>query len=268
VDDHARVNLDHWNELVDVHARSAYYDLDRFRAGGCSLRPLELDEVGDVRGLRLLHLQCHFGQDTLSWARLGAEVTGVDFSDRAIGLARSLSEELGVPARFLCADLYQLPEVLDETFDVVFTSYGVLCWLRDLDEWARVVASLVAPGGRFHLFELHPFASTLDDGSEELAVRYPYFRHQAPLRYDQQGSYADRQAVLDNTVTYSWTAPLGAVVTALASAGLRVESLREVPYALEQLIPRLWRSEDGWWRLPYGEGDLVPLSYALRATRP
>jgi len=156
MDEHQRANLAKWNELVAVHARSAFYDVDGFRRGCCSLRPLELEEVGDVAGLRLLHLQCHFGLDTMSWARLGAEATGLDFSDTAIEVARSLSDDLAIPARFLCTDLYQLPKVLDETFDVVFTSYGVLCWLRDLEEWARIVARFLAPGGRFHLVELHP----------------------------------------------------------------------------------------------------------------
>lgn len=268
VDEHRSANMEHWDELVGVHARSDFYDLDGVRRGKSSLHRLELEEVSDVAGLRLLHLQCHFGLDTLSWARLGAEVTGVDFSERAIDMARSLSEELDVPARFVCADVYDLPTLLDETYDIVFTSYGVVYWMRDLDEWARVVAALVAPGGRFHLVELHPFAWTLDDESEELTVRFPYFRHQTPLRYDQQGSYADRQAVLDNPVHYAWPSPLGSVVTAVLSAGLTIEWLREFPYAVEPLIPRLRRSEDGSWRLPEGEGDLLPLTYALKATRP
>ncbi|HWC39575.1 MAG TPA: class I SAM-dependent methyltransferase [Acidimicrobiales bacterium] len=268
MEDYLRVNRAKWDELVELHAASGFYDLDGFRRGRTSLRSLELGEVGDVSGQRLLHLQCHFGLDTLSWARLGAAVTGVDFSPRAIELARSLAEELDIAARFVCADLYDLPEVLEGSFDIVYSSYGVLCWLADLPRWAEIVASFLVPGGRFHLVELHPFAGILDDESEELAVRWPYFRRREPIRYDRQGTYADRSAELEHTVSYSWPSPLGDVITSVSKAGLRVTSLREFPQAGEQLLPRLRRDEDGWWRLPEGERDRLPLTYALRAVKP
>ncbi len=268
MEEYRRTNQAKWDELVDFHAASAFYDLDGFRRGRTSLGSLELGEVGDVAGQRLLHLQCHFGLDTLSWARLGAVTTGVDFSGRAIDLARSLADELGLSARFVCADIYDLPEVLEDSFDVVYSSYGVLCWLADLPRWGEIVASYLVPGGRFHLVELHPFAAALDDESEELAVRFDYFRRPEPIRYDQQGSYADRSAVLEHTVTYSWPTPLGEVVTSLTRAGLQVDSLREFPVAPEQLLPRLRQGEDGSWRLPDEESDRLPLSYALRATMP
>ncbi len=268
MDEYRRINQAKWDELVGLHAASDFYDLDGFRRGHTSLRSLELGEVGEVAGQRLLHLQCHFGLDTLSWARLGAVTTGVDFSGRAIDLARSLADELGIAARFVCADLYDLAEVLEESFDVVYSSYGVLCWLADLPRWAEIVASYLVPGGRFHLVELHPFAATLDDESEELAVRFPYFRSSEPLRYDRQGSYANPSAVLEHTVSYSWPSPLGDVVTSLAGAGLQIASLKEYPLAPEQLLPRLRRGENGWWRLPDEEQDRVPLTYALRAIKP
>jgi SAM-dependent methyltransferase len=268
MEDYRRVNRAKWDELVELHAASGFYDLDGFRRGRTSLRSLELAEVGDVAGQRLLHLQCHFGLDTLSWARLGAAVTGVDFSPRAIELARSLAQELDIAARFVCVDLYDLPEALDETFDIVYSSYGVLCWLADLPRWAEIVASFLVPGGRFHLVELHPFVATLDDESEELAVRWPYFRRPEPIRYDRQGSYAEPSAVLEHTVSYSWLSPLSDVITSLAEAGLHVSSLREFPHVGEQLLPRLRLGEDGWWRLPEGERDRLPLTYALRAIKP
>jgi 2-polyprenyl-3-methyl-5-hydroxy-6-metoxy-1,4-benzoquinol methylase len=138
-----------WNAWTKIHEKSQFYDIQAFKAGGNTLKSIELDELGDVRGSSLLHLQCHFGQDTLSWARLGAQVTGVDLSDEAISLARSLAGELGLKARFVCSDLYELPQVLKEQFDIVFTSYGVLAWLSDLPRWAGIIANFIKPGGYF-----------------------------------------------------------------------------------------------------------------------
>src|SRR5215218_6632110 len=139
MDDYRKSNLELWNNWAEINAASSSYDVEGFKQGNVGLNSLELAEIGDVSGKTLLHLQCHFGKDTLSWARLGAKVTGVDFSEQAIGLARSLSEELGIRARFVCSDVYDLPEVLNGEFDIVFTSCGVLGWLPDLERWAQVV---------------------------------------------------------------------------------------------------------------------------------
>ena len=174
--DSNRALWDHWTKL---HAASAFYDVDGFKQGTSTLMPVERDELGDVASKTMLHLQCHFGLDTLSWARVGAVVTGVDFSPDAIAMARSLSEELNIPATFLCANIYDLSETLDTLFDIVFTSYGVLTWLPDLDRWAQTVAHSLKPGGTFYIVEFHPFVSMLDDDGERIA--YPYFRAEAPL---------------------------------------------------------------------------------------
>ncbi len=150
-----------WDELTPVHLRS--YGVERFLAGEPWLPKRILEEVGDVQGKSLLHLQCHFGLDTLAWAREGAVVTGVDFSPEAIKAAEELSKQANLPARFICSDIYDLPEVLDEQFDIIFTSIGVLCWLKDLDVWARIIADHLKPGGVFYIMEGHPLITTFDE---------------------------------------------------------------------------------------------------------
>jgi SAM-dependent methyltransferase len=262
-----RANRDRWNELAGIHARSAFYDVDGFRAGKSALRPLEVAEVGDVAGKALLHLQCHFGLDTLSWARLGARVVGADFSDRAIELARSLAGELSIPAEFVCANVYDLPGVLSGRFDVVFASYGVLCWLPDLPRWAAVVAHFLKPGGTFYLADIHPFAMVFDDRvpGPELRVGYPYFHSPEPLRSETPGTYADRTAEVKHRTSYEWARGLGDVVNAVIGAGLRVEFLHEFPYCICGILPGMAQGADGWWRLPAASGE-VPLLFSLKAT--
>ena len=201
MDDYLAANNALWEEWTAIHETSSFYDLEGFKAGGSRLRTYEVDEVGEVTGKSLLHLQCHFGIDTLSWARLGARVTGADFSDRAIQLARSLAAELGLAATFVCSDLYDLPAVLDEQFDVVYTSHGVLGWLPDLERWAGVVAHFLRPGGVFYLTEIHPVAQAF---AEEPGLRlgYPYFPRPEPLASPVQGSYADPTAQVRQPVEY------------------------------------------------------------------
>jgi 2-polyprenyl-3-methyl-5-hydroxy-6-metoxy-1,4-benzoquinol methylase len=264
-----QANRDRWNELTAIHARSAFYDVAGFRAGKCTLRPIEVEELDDVAGKSLLHLQCHFGLDTLSWARRGARVTGVDFSEEAIALARSLGRELGIPGAFVCSDVYDLPTVLAGAFDVVFTSYGVLCWLPDLRRWAAVAAHFLKPGGTLYLAEIHPFAMVFDDRTPgpELRVAYPYFHAPEPLRSEPQGTYADRRAQVQHTTSYEWVHSLGDVVGAVIGAGLRVEFLHEFPYCICGILPLMEQGPDGWWRLREGDGT-VPLLFSLKATKP
>src|SRR5262245_17112552 len=191
------LNRAHWDEVVPLHVASEFYDVASFRAGRSTLLPVELREVGDVRGKTLLHLQCHFGMDTLSWAREGATVTGADFSGPAIEVARGLSAELGIPARFVESDVYSLPEVLDEPFDIVFASYGVLCWLPDFPAWARIAASFLNPGGVFYLLDGHGISWALDDlAAPALVLRYAYLPGTQQAYPDEDGSYAARDAKL------------------------------------------------------------------------
>ncbi|HEX3453008.1 MAG TPA: methyltransferase domain-containing protein [Gaiellaceae bacterium] len=254
-----------WDELTAVHAASAFYDLDGFKAGRSTIRPLERAEVGDVSGKRLLHLQCHFGMDTLSWARLGAQVVGVDFSAKAITLARSLSAELGIPAEFVCSDVYELSDNLEGQFDVVFTSHGVLLWLPDLKRWAQVIDHFLAPGGLFYIAESHPVLNAVSEREGELVLDAGHFRACA-CTYVSDGSYADREAVLVNKTSHEWQHPLAEVVTALADVGLRIEFLHEYPFSVSKRLPSMQQGDDCYWRLP--DSDALPLLFTIRAHKP
>ncbi len=256
-------NLGYWNEVVSVHARSDFYKVAEFLAGGNTLDALERGEVGDVSGKSLLHLQCHFGLGTLSWARLGAQVTGMDYSIEAIRKARELAGESGLQAEFVCCNLYDLPQHLKGQFDIVFTSYGVLGWLPDLREWARIAASYVKPGGIFYIAEFHPFAFVFDDESDHLRYRYPYFGKGA-VRYEFEGTYADRGALLQHHEDYEWNYTLGEIVSSLIDAGLVIEFLHEHPFTVFEQLPFLEKTEDGVWRFPGGT-EPVPLMFSLRA---
>ena len=163
LDEQLQVNRTNWDERTPVHAASESYDVEGFKAGRITLHDVERGEMGDVSGKTLLHLQCHFGLDTMSWARLGAKATGVDFSDAAIDLARSLNSELDLDVRFIRSNVYDLPDVLDEQFDIVFTSVGVLCWLPDLDKWASVVSHHLKPGGMFYILDGHPLMNVFEE---------------------------------------------------------------------------------------------------------
>ncbi len=266
MDECMNTNRDHWNGVVSSHVKAPSYDVDGFRAGETTLRPIELEEVGDVSGKSLLHLQCHFGLDTMSWARLGARATGVDFSDEAISTAQSLSSELGLDARFICSNVYDLPDVLDEQFDVVFTSYGVLAWLPDLDRWAQTVAHFVKPGGTFHIAEIHPIESMMeyDADTDELRWEYPYFFQSEALRSECAHTYAAENAAANSPVTYEWCHSLGEIVTSLINAGLTIEYLHEFPFCCYQPFPCMTKDENGWWRLPEKYRD-IPLLFSIKA---
>ncbi|MGH2533288.1 MAG: class I SAM-dependent methyltransferase [Thermomicrobiales bacterium] len=267
MDDYLRSNRTLWDNWADVHVDSAYYDVAGFKTGRSSLHATEIDEVGDVAGKSLLHLQCHFGMDTLSWARRGAEVTGVDFSERAIAHARSLADEVGIPARFVQSDIYGLPDVLEGAFDVVFTSYGVLWWLPDLDRWAEVVARFLKPGGRFAIVDYHPFAAVFEsEGVAGLEPAHPYFHDPEPLRIETSGSYAGPSPGYQG-VEHGWQHALSDIVSALLAAGLRLESLREFPFTYEQRFPFMERAADGRWVLPGPLAGMIPLLFSLRATK-
>jgi SAM-dependent methyltransferase len=267
MDKYTQSNRELWDEWAVIHARSSFYDVEGFKAGRCTLRPIELEALGDVTGKTLLHLQCHFGMDTLSWARRGAHVTGVDFSERAITFARALSQELGIPAAFVVSTIADLPTVVQGAFDIVFTSYGVLTWLPDLGRWGQVIAHFLKPGGTFFIAEFHPFAQVFDDAAPDLRVCYPYFAQPVPLALPLVGSYADRTATVSKTVEYVWPHPLSDVVNALISAGLCIEALQEYPYAYYAMMPLLMEGNEAReWRLRE-QRETIPLMYAIKATK-
>lgn len=266
MDEYRKANQNLWDEWTQIHAQSAMYDLPGFKAGRSSLHPLDISEVGDVQGKSLLHLQCHFGKDTLSWARRGAQVTGMDFSSQAIDLARSLSEELAIPARFIQSDLYELPQHLQETFDIVYTSYGVLTWLNDIPRWAQIAASFVKPGGTFYIAEFHPTAYMYSDTADGWVMETGYF-NEGMSAWPVEGSYADRDAKVETTTCYEWNYPLGTVVTSLIEAGLGIEFLHEFDYSVYPQFKFLVKGADGLYRPPAGMPRL-PLIFSIRAHKP
>ena len=262
-----------WDAWTAVHAEGEFYDVAGFREGGVRVRPYEIEALGDVTGKTLLHLQCHFGLDTLSWARLGAIVTGVDFSPASIRVARELAADIGVTdARFVESNVYQLPVRLGDEFDIVYTSRGVLGWLPDIRGWARVVARFVKPGGRFYISEAHPVIEVFESegvAPRELRLQYPYWEHGDPLIFDVHGSYADPSADFGGDLKeHGWDHGLGEIVTALVDAGLRIERLDEFPF-LEWPADFLVQREPGssQYVLPEGPGEL-PLMFSLLASKP
>jgi len=252
-----------WNEWTGINSRSSLYGLDTFKKGANKLDAVIRTEVGEVKGKRLLHLQCHFGMDSLSWARLGADVTGVDFSPKAVELAQSLSSELKIPARFICCNIYDLPTLLDEQFDIVFASYGVLTWLPDLPAWMKIAAGYVKPGGFLYLSDGHPFTWIFDDDSKEMKLRYPYFQTGA-TSWQEQGSYADRSALLETTTCYQWQHTMGEIITEVCSSGLRLEFLHEFGHGYFQAYPTMQEGEDGFWHHPEGD-SILPMVFSLKA---
>lgn len=265
--DYFATNRRHWDEVVPLHVASRFYDTEGFKKNPSSLTPVELSEVGEVAGRTLLHLQCHFGMDSISWARRGAMVTAVDFSEAAINRARELATATGTEVEFVVSNVYDAPAVVQRQFDIVFTSYGVLCWLPDIPRWANVVAGLVRPGGFFYIAEFHPFAAIFDDDPEELRVRYPYFPTGEPLVFDGVGTYTDRETRLVNDRTYEFPFTLSDVITSLVDAGLRIEFMHEFPFSVAQFLPFTREIRRHEVRLRRHDGS-VPLMFSVRASKP
>ena len=265
-DERRETNRASWDERVPIHVSGEFYDVAGFKAGQERLRPFEISEVGDVTGKELVHLQCHFGIDTLSWARRGARVVGLDFSAPAIAEARRLAAELGLDADFVRSDVYDAPRALGgRDFDVVYTGLGALNWLPDIRRWASVVAALVRPGGFLYLSEFHPF--TFVFGDDDLTVVDDYFHREEPHVWDEPGTYADLGAETAHNITYEWNHTLGDVVSAVIEAGLRLEFLHEHDYTLYPQWPFLEKSGFDTYRMPEGTPRL-PLMYSLRARKP
>jgi len=271
MDEFFKANKEMWEAYVDIHETSEFYDLKGFLEGKQTLNPIETEEIGDVKGKSLLHLQCHFGLDTLSWARLGASVTGVDFSEKAITLANRISKDTGIEGRFIQANIYDIPKVLseDDQFDIVFTSGGAIVWLPDLEEWAKIIARYLKPGGFFYIREGHPFAYVFDDEPDEpvLKVRYPYFQGKKPLRFQTDASYASAKGEkMEEKTAYEWNHSLSKIINALIGVGLRIEYLHEFPYAAWKALPFMIEEAHEKWVLPEFK-DSIPLSFSIKASK-
>ncbi|MEU4377798.1 class I SAM-dependent methyltransferase [Pseudonocardia alni] len=259
-------NRRHWDERVPIHLRSAFYDVDGYLAGNDDFDEYQLDEIGDVTGLDLVHLQCHVGQDTLSWARRGARhVTGLDFSAPAIDAAIDLADQLGLNERahFVTAEVLDAARVLgDNRFDIVYTGHGALMWVPDIHAWAATVAALLRPGGRLYLTEFHPLTDVLDDEHGTRAQR-DYFTRGART-YDSPGTYADWNAATTHNTATEWHHTLGDILTAIASAGLKIDFVHERDSIPFQRYTALILDQ-GRFRYPEGTPRL-PLMYSIGAT--
>ncbi len=266
-------NLRMWDERASFHLDTPVYRdfVERLRRGEDALKPFDDRVLGDLRGLDVLHLQCHVGTDTLSLARRGARVVGVDFSTEAIAKARALADELGIAATFVHGDALALPSELTGPFDLVYTSYGVLCWLGDLRAWARGVTERLREGGRFIVIDGHPLSVALADrpiAGDTLVLGREYLGRGVPACESDPGSYADRDAPTRHNTSYEWTHSLGDIVTAIADAGLVVETLTEHPESFYRFLPEFERAPDGLWRLPAPLHGRYPLTFTLVARRP
>jgi ubiquinone/menaquinone biosynthesis C-methylase UbiE len=260
--DYFKTNRELWDGLTPLHARSKFYDLDNFKKGESSLKFIEQEELGAVSGKTLLHLQCHFGLDTLSWARLGAHVTGVDFSSEAITLANALKQELKIRADFITCNVYNLRDVLHRTFDIVFTSYGVLGWLPDLNAWAETIYYFLEKGGIFYIVEFHPLLGMLDDDG---AFKYPYLRDAQPQKDEWKGSYALSEVDFTH-MSYEWYHSLSDVINVIIKAGLQIEFVHEFPFSVYGDRPFYVKGTDGLWR--HKDKNInIPLMFSIRAQK-
>lgn len=256
------INRESWNNRTDAHLKSDFYDLQGFKNGNTSLNSIEMSLLGNVSGKSILHLQCHFGQDSISLSRLGAKVTGVDLSDKAIESAKKLASEIHVDAAFICTDIYELPSYLDQEFDIVFTSYGTIGWLPDLDKWANVVSRFLKPNGKFVFVEFHPVVWMFDDNFA--SINYRYFNSGA-ITETETGTYADKTA--DITQEYvMWNHSFGEVVNSLIKNNLSIDSLDEYDYSPYNCFNNTIEVEPKKFRIAH-LGDKIPMVYSLVATK-
>jgi ubiquinone/menaquinone biosynthesis C-methylase UbiE len=251
-------NKDAWNKRTMVHIDSEFYDMKAFMAGQTSLNDAELALLGDVKGKKILHLQCHFGQDSLSLARMGAKVTGVDLSDTAIDKAREYNTALGLDACFVCCDVYDLEQHLDETFDIVFTSYGVVGWLPDLDKWGHIIQKFLKPGGKFVMVEFHPVIWMFNN--DFTGIQYSYFNKET-IEDVTQGTYTDRNAPIEYTEV-SWNHSLDEVFGGLLAHGIQITGFREYDYSHYNCFANMEQVAEKKYRVQ-SLGDHIPMMYSL-----
>lgn len=263
MDNYLSLNKASWDNRLEAHLASDFYDVENFLKGKSSLNDIELDLIGDISGKSILHLQCHFGQDSISLSRMDAQVTGVDLSDKSIAKAKALATEIGADTQFVCSDIYDLPNNLQGQFDMVFTTYGTISWLPDLDKWAQVINHFLKPGGSFVFVEFHPVVWMFDDDLDKVA--YDYF-NKAPLVETETGTYADRDSAITSQHV-CWNHGLAEVATALLGQSLQIQTLKEYDYAPYPFVAPSIESTPGKYHIKH-MGNKIPLVYSIVATKP
>ncbi len=258
------VNKDTWNKKVGVHANSKFYDVANFKKGKTSLNSYELEELGNINGKKILHLQCHFGLDTLSLSRLGALCTGIDFSSEGVKQAKILNKELALNATFIESNLYDIPKNVTGEFDIVFTSYGVVGWLPDLNTWGKIIAKKLKKGGFFYMIEFHPIVWMFDYLQNPPKLKYPY-QNSSVIYEEYKGTYTNANADIVSK-EYGWNHGLGEVISALTNAGLHIEFLHEFEKSPYNSFPEMVKCNDGMYILK-GSKNVFPLLYSIKATK-
>lgn len=268
MDEHLEANRANWDDRTAIHVGSQFYDVDGWLRDGRGPPEREVEALGDLTGLRLVHLQCHFGLDALQWARAGADVTGVDFSPAAIDAARDIAHRAGLDdrARFVCSNVFDAAEGLEhDTFDIVYVTLGALCWLPSVDRWASQVGALLKPGGRFYIHEAHPLSWALDDNQP--FVRETYFEEPDPFVADFDTTYTDADRPIEHIRHYEWNHSMGEIMNALIAQGLQLDSLVEHDWTVWPRFPWLVAKEKHRWTSP-PDTSRMPLSFTLLAHKP
>ncbi len=255
-------NKESWNKKLDYHINSDFYDMEGFLEGKTSLNQIELGLLGDIKNKSILHLQCHFGQDTLSLARMGAKVTGIDFSDKAIEKAININKYLQLDAEFICCDVYDLPNHLDKQFDIVFTSYGTIGWLPDMGQWAKIVSAFLKPAGKFIFVEFHPVVWMFDDNFSK--ITYNYFNN-GPIEEEFSGTYADREAPIKQQ-TVSWNHGMSEVINSLITNDLEINKLNEYDYSPYDCFNQTEKIAERKFRIKH-MNNKIPMVYSIVATK-
>jgi len=255
-----------WNMKIDEHIRF-YYKLNKLKKGKSGLDKIQLKEIGELKEKSLLHLQCNCGIDTLSLERKGAIVTGVDFSDKAIKYAQNLANDLNIKARFICCNIYDLRKYLDEKFDVVYTSEGVLCWLKDISKWAKLISYYLKSGGMFYILEEHPIIRTFDDTSvDRIEIAYRYFHKKEPTNWADLTPDSTEKTQIDSTPSYEWQWSMSDIINSLIEANLRIKFIHEFDKMFYKALPEMKQDKEGWWYIP-GYRKKIPLMFSLEAVR-
>ncbi len=256
------INKESWNKRTDHHITSDFYDVKGFLEGNTSLNEIELNLLGDISGKSILHLQCHFGQDTISLARMGAISTGVDLSDNAIEKANDLAIQANQKVTFICSDIYDLPNHLEQQFDIVYTSYGTIGWLPDLDKWAKIISKFLKPNGKFIFVEFHPVIWMFDNDFDKIG--YNYFNSGAIVE-TESGTYTDKSAELVQEYV-SWNHGMSEVVNSLLKNDLVINSLDEFDYSPYNCFSHTMEFEPKKYRIKHLENK-IPMVYAIVATK-